>query len=228
MSTIINGTSSAITFPDGTIQNTAASAAFINGQAFTSSGTFTIPAGVTGIKVTLAGGGGGGGGTSASSTVPSGGGGNGAVGFQYFNSLTAGNTLTVTVGAAGTAGSSAGGAGGSGGTTSIASGTQTISTATATGGGGGGDQNTGTQGASGTLSGCILSTPFPVTKGGYTGSQIRLPSQGLGSLFGTGSPYPGDFNSAVSGVGFGAGGCGVNGTTGVGGAGTAGLVLIEW
>ena len=50
-----------ITFNDATVQTTAPIGG-IRSQLFTSSGTFTVPAGVTALKVTLAGGGGGGGG----------------------------------------------------------------------------------------------------------------------------------------------------------------------
>jgi hypothetical protein len=55
---------SVITFSDSTTQSTAASAssyAGAGGQVFTSSGTFTIPTGVTKLKVSVVGGGGSGG-----------------------------------------------------------------------------------------------------------------------------------------------------------------------
>ena len=58
-------TSTGITFKDATVQTTAAvTSAYIGGrgQVFTASGTFTVPTGVTSIKVTVTGGGGGGGG----------------------------------------------------------------------------------------------------------------------------------------------------------------------
>ena len=60
MSTSIGSTG--ITFPDSTTQTTAAGASIpgVLGQTFTSSGTFTIPSGVTALKVTVVGGGGGG------------------------------------------------------------------------------------------------------------------------------------------------------------------------
>jgi hypothetical protein len=64
MSTQLNN--SGVTFPDSTTQTTAATAGIsgIFGQAFTSSGTFTVPAGVTALKVSVLGGGGGGGGAT--------------------------------------------------------------------------------------------------------------------------------------------------------------------
>ena len=59
MSTSINN--SGVTFPDATTQTTAATTSTYvgaKGQVFTSSGTFTIPTGVTAVKVTVIGGGG--------------------------------------------------------------------------------------------------------------------------------------------------------------------------
>jgi hypothetical protein len=77
------------------------------GQVFTSSGTFTVPTGVTGVKVTVIGGGGGGGNATKTSTSgnPSvgGGGGGGGCAIEYVTGLTGGSTVAVTVGAGGTA-----------------------------------------------------------------------------------------------------------------------------
>ena len=109
----------------------------VNAQIFTANGTFTVPAGVTALKVTVVGGGAAGGGAAAANNLyNSGGGGAGGAAIKYLTGLTSGATLSVTVGAGG-AGVS-GGNGGSGGTSSVASGTQTISTISATGGTGGG------------------------------------------------------------------------------------------
>ena len=104
MSTSIN--SSGVTFPDATTQTTAAGVSFpgVLGQVFTSSGTFTIPSGVTALKVTVVGGGGSGvtynnsigivnGNSGGNSTVSSGsqtittltGGGGGGGGYQLFS-----------------------------------------------------------------------------------------------------------------------------------------------
>ena len=57
---------SSITFPDSTTQTTAAGVSLpgVLGQVFTSSGTFTIPSGVTAVKVIVTGGGGGGSGSA--------------------------------------------------------------------------------------------------------------------------------------------------------------------
>ena len=84
-------------------------------QVFTSSGTFTIPAGVTKVKVTVVGGGGAGCGALAY-MGPGGGGGGTAI--EIISSLTPGGTVAVTVGAGGVG---ANGTGPTGGTSSFAS-----------------------------------------------------------------------------------------------------------
>lgn len=94
-------------------------------QVFTSSGTFTVPTGVSAVKVTVIGGGGGG---AGGNQVACGGGGGGGVAVRWVTGLTPGATVAVTVGAAGTAGT---GNGGTGGTSSFGS------YASATGGAGG-------------------------------------------------------------------------------------------
>jgi hypothetical protein len=65
----------------------------------------------------------------------SGGGGSGSVAIKFLSGLTPANTIAVTVGAGGTGVSA--GTGNPGGNSTIASGTQTITTVTANGGGGG-------------------------------------------------------------------------------------------
>ena len=85
----------------------------MQGQVFTSSGTFTVPSGITAVKVTVVGGGGGGGASSGGcSSGAGGGGGGGGTSIRYVTGLTPGGTVSVTVGAAGSGGSGAGGAGG--------------------------------------------------------------------------------------------------------------------
>ena len=158
-----------VTFPDATIQGTAFWAG-IKAQLFNTVGsgyTFTIPAGVTAIKVTLAAGGGGGGAGQSGACPNNGGvGGYGGNAVQYFTGLTAGNTLSITVGSGGSGGS--GGTGGSGGATSIASGTQTITTLSCTGGGGG--FRNGATGSNGSASGQLLTfyQPSRLMPNGYS------------------------------------------------------------
>ena len=128
-------------------------------QIFTSGGTFTVPSGITSLKVTVIGGGGGG---AYMSYNPSGcgpapaAGGYGGMAIGYIT-VTSGSAYTITVGAGGagayrtTAGSVTGGSGGSSSFSTLIS---------ATGGGGGyADFNTSASipgangvGSSGTLS----------------------------------------------------------------------------
>lgn len=206
-----------VTFPDatGTVALTSdLVSGGTRGQAFTSNGTFTIPTGVTTLKVTLVGGGGGGaGGAVACCVATVGTGGSGAAtAFVYLTGLTPGNTIGVTIGGAGTAGGTASN-GGAGGNSSIQSGTQTITTVTA-GGGGAGRYNT-TANAPGTATNATYSTP------GQYGIQTSY--SGGPSLMGFG----GMSSPNTGAVGYGAGGRGLFGP-GSGAVGTAGIVIFEW
>lgn len=128
MASSLNGTG--ITFSDSTSQ----SSAWIGGrgQIFTSTGTFTVPAGVTAVKVTVIGGGGGGGSVSGGNQyLGGGGGGGGGVAVKFITGLTPGSTITATVGGGG-------GASASGGTSSFGA------YCSATGGGGGSSTSTHT------------------------------------------------------------------------------------
>ena len=198
----------------------SASAGGINSQVFTSSGTFTIPSGVTKLKMTIVGGGGNGrGGTD----VSNGGGGGGGAAIKYLTGITPGNTLTVTVGAAA-------------GTSSVASGTQSITTVSATGGstptvtqtagvggvGSNGDLNI--KGAGGGP-GITISQGYPCT---YA---IGLSGEGGSSILGGGAANRSDSGAGSAGGNYGGGGSGTvstGGTSYSGGAGAAGVVLIEW
>lgn len=86
------------------------------------SGTFTIPSGITRLKVTVIGGGGGGG-----NRTDGGGGGGGGAAIKWLTSVTPGNTLAYAVGAGGAVDNT-------GSTSSVSSGTQSITTISATGG----------------------------------------------------------------------------------------------
>jgi hypothetical protein len=85
--------------------NGSAGLAGVFGQVFTSSGTFTIPAGVTALKVTVVGGGGGAGAATAINT--GGGGGGGAAPSGFTNAPVAGRAYGG--GAAGNGGSNCNG-----------------------------------------------------------------------------------------------------------------------
>lgn len=204
----------------------ASAFAGLGGQAFTSNGTFTIPSGVSAVKVTILGAGGGGGGAnSACGSAGGGGGGGGGCAIVYLTGLTSGNTISVTTGTAGTAGSSGGGTGGTGGTSSISSGTQTISTVSATGGGGGQGMTSGsgTSGSGGSGSGGTYN--LTGTPGGYT-----TRSGGSSALFYSQAPSNSANATGFAGSTYGGGGSGAiaSGGSAAGGAGAGGLIVFEW
>jgi hypothetical protein len=251
MAIAINGTSG-ITFPNASVQ-AAAALPGSQGQVFTSSSTFTIPAGVTALKVTVVGGGGGGGGFRAGVASGSGGGAGGAS-VKFLTGLTSGNTLSVTVGSGGTGGRGPQGFGGvvptAGGTSSVASGTQSITTISATGGDRGGnsynnDWNrviSGGVGSGGDLNiqggsiqsarvrvfaCCGSSTSFvQYTKGGESYLSSSATPTAFTGTSGTGT-------ASVLGAG-GSAGYPDNGTANnnednlTSGAGGAGVVIFEW
>jgi hypothetical protein len=118
--------------------NMSASGTIASTSIYVSGATFTIPTGKTVLKVQVVGGGGGCGGAANTDNFMGGGGG-GGLAIKYLTGLTPGNTLTVTVGNVGVGGTgnlNAPTNGGTGGTSSVASGTQSITTVSATGGGG--------------------------------------------------------------------------------------------
>jgi hypothetical protein len=191
-----------------------ASALGVNGQVFTGNGTFTIPAGVTRLKVTVVGGGGGGcnGGGFGQNAVRGGGGGGGAA-IKYLTGMTPGNTLAVTVGAGGTANSQPGG---NGGNSTVSSGTQTITTITGAGGEGGPiDISTFATGGLGTNGDLNIRG-----SGGESGS---AGGKGGDSILGGGGATGG---TAPAGGAYGGGGTSL--FNGVGSVGAAGVVIFEW
>jgi hypothetical protein len=206
--------------------SSAVQAGFSNVQSFTSSGTFTIPAGVSKIKVTVVGGGGGGGNGSApgNQNLGGGGGGAGATAMTVLSGLTPGNTLAITVGAGGAA--TANGTG-----SSVASGTQTISTVTGGGGVGGGSSGAGGS-VGGTASGGALNV-----SGGSGGPSVTSFStnnangnggSGGASTYGSGGAGAYSSASGAAGLAYGSGGGGGCGNAQVGGAGAPGVVVIEY
>ena len=105
-------TSGGITFPDGTVQTTAAGGSVANGsQSWTTPGTYTwtVPAGVTRIEAAIwgAGGGGGPGGAGVPNTGSGTGGQSGGLSVVFI-SVSPGQSITVAVGAGGTSGNSGG------------------------------------------------------------------------------------------------------------------------
>jgi len=205
-------------------------------QAFTSSGSFTVPAGVTKIYISGCGGGGGGGGAGGSTSTPNsagggGGGGSGQAIIQVPYVVTPGQVISVTIAAGGTAGAGAasggtGGNAGNGGSTVVGA---LVTLAGGSGGTGGGNASppSGGNGGSG----------YP--QGSY-GGDGPAPYGGAGA----GGPFGGGGGSAraassdsysglsPSGCGTGGGGggaCYILAHTGAAGApGSSGLVIIEW
>ena len=198
----------------------------INIQQFTSSGTFTIPAGITAVKVTVVGGGGAGGGGGSSASSAGCGGNSGGTSIKWLSGLTPGNTLVVTIGAGGAGNSNAGG--GSGGNSTVASGTQTISTITGSGGAGGtGPGGVGTNATAG--SGGDLN--FAGNAGTLAPISSAIAGNGGGSIFGGGGlgGFATANGNAGTAPGAGGGGGGANnGVNTTGGAGVAGMVIFEW
>ena len=194
-------------------------------QPFTSSGTFTVPIGVSRLRVTATGAGASGG---SHSNLPGGGGGGGATGIRIISGLTPGSAIAVTVGAAGVAPSGgATGAGGNGGSSSFGAYVSATggfgggggAVSTTTGGGGGGTAVGGDLNFAGT---CGTDSTIPAAKGGDGG--------GTGSGRGTTGYITG---LAAQGYGGGGGGGGASNTTGTGagapgGNGGPGLVIVEY
>jgi hypothetical protein len=149
---------------------------------WTSPGTFTFTAPVTGsVSVTAIGGGGGGGGATSNNAYASGGGGGGYAKGVY--NVTSGQPYTVTVGGGGARGTHAQTTGGSGGTSSVGS------MLTATGGGGGlpNPASSSSGGAAGSGSGGTLAN----RSGGAGGTRVSgAPGGGggAGSLSSNGQP----------------------------------------
>lgn len=196
--TSVNGSTGAVTITSGGGK----------GQTFTANGTFTIPTGVTAVKVTVVGGGASGGASNACYGAGGGGGGGGAA-IKYLTSLTPGNTLAVTVGGAGS-------------TSSVASGTQSISTISATGGSGGGSGGSPNGGAGG------LGSGGDINIGGGGGGSGASNSSGTGGSSILGGGGSGSNFTGGAGRVYGGGGAGGGSTTGPAGAGAAGVVMFEW
>jgi len=197
---------------------------------FGESGTYTVPEGVSLIRVLAVGGGGGGSAATAGDSDTTGGGNSGSSAEQLI-SVSAGDSFTVTVGAGGVPGNQTSEyLGGTGGSTSFASSVQTLldaagggsDTTAAAGQGQGGKAVSGytTEGTAGTIG------DFGLTGGGGAGYETTGYSSGGGgalSVPGVGgvNAESGAGGDGVLGCGGGAGGPGLDG-----GAGGDGFVVV--
>lgn len=199
-----------------------------------SSGTYTIPAGVTSLTIECRGGGGGGGGARASggesNYVSSGGGGGGAYSLTVVD-VTPGQPIVVAVGNGGGAGSNSGGNGGNGGVSSVTY--NSVVAAEAAGGAGGlgggstgnkpggagGSTGTGTVASGGNGGNGYTSGSFEFGGGG--GGGAGTVSNGGNGTTSTGSPVVPPPGGTGGNAGGGNGGNGFQGLSGNGSAGSA-------
>lgn len=212
------GTVTATSFVGNGASLTGIAGGFSNMQVFTSSGTFTVPAGITKVKVTVVGGGGNSGSAtygSPSASSSSGGGGGGGAAIEIISGLSPGATISVTVG-------------GAGGTSSFGA------YCSATGGGASPNVNggiTGTGGVGGSGSGGDIN--FTGSRGqGSDNLSINSQSTGGSSILGLGQSRDNSTSSAQAGLNYGGGASGAHrsaplGTT-PGATGGSGIVIVEY
>jgi hypothetical protein len=198
-------------------------------QVFTSSGTWTKPAGINKIKVYVTGAGGGGGGGEPNWNNGGGGGGGGTA-IEIID-VSAVSSVSVTVGT--------GGSGGAAQTNGSAGGSSSFgSYCSATGGGGGRFANgagyTYVLGTGGTATGGNLNIrggEGGSTGGGNAADEPNSGGKGGASFWGDGGPAGQNINGTgrtaiVYGTG-GGGGDDNNGSSYAGGSGMSGIVVVE-
>jgi len=171
-------------------------------STFTSSGTFTVPAGITSVSVLVVGGGGGGGGPGSGEGSGRGGGAAGGALYNSAYTVTPGANITVTVGA--------------GGTNDAAGGNSVFGTITSTGGGRG--ATTGTAAGNGGSGG-----GGQAANGGNYGGTPGTGISGQGHNGGLG--YSDGASYSDGGGGGGAGAAGGSVTTSGTAAGSGGIGL---
>ena len=197
-----------------------------NFQPFTSVGstTWTVPAYVYKLKITVIGAGGGGGRqASTNSSLGAGGGGGGAL--IKILAVSPGDVCSITVGGGGSGGASIGSSGSAGGNTVFVNGSTTL---TANGGGGGavGSSFAGAGGAGGTASGGDINIVGGKGQDGYAdGSGVAYVAASGGSAAFVGvTCSPGTSGSNNSGSGGGS----QKTFPGSAGNGGSGLIIIEY
>ena len=189
-------------------------------------GTWTVPTGVTKIKVTILGGGGGG--YSVTGASQAGGGGGGGGYCEAYMTVTGGAGITYSVGAGGGANTAGGGT--------------TFNASTLSVGGGAAGGTLASAGAGGTITAC----PSGMGVAGFVGQSSNFNSMGYGGLpggnsykgYGIGGSFmvedkgTGSQSNGLNAQGYGAGGGGSASQTGggaaTGGSGTGGMILIEY
>jgi len=183
-------------------------------NVYTTTSTFTPPAGVFSVTVQCWGGGGGGGGAAVNPSQ--GGGGAGGAYASSVISVVPGTTYTVTVGTGGTAGANTGATGGTGNSSWFGSATTLIAVGGVGGVGGTSTVASGT-GGSGSSSGSIGTTLYQ----GGDGANASSTASGAGGGGAGSTSNGGSASGATAGAGGATGGGnGASGTTG--GAGSTG------
>lgn len=205
------GTSDTKLCTQGNVKAYVDAAAIAGSELFTSSGTFTVPTGVTRVFVTMIGGGGGGAKGQSSGNNGSGGGGSGAIFINFPFTVIPAAELTVTVGAGG-AGSTTTAAGATG-ATSVFDSLNTV------GGAGGVFGGVGGAGGGSTITFCILGRDGATTTG-------TSGADGAGTPFGAGGAGGDPAAAAAANTGGGGGGGDNNDKNGA--AGGSGIVLVQW
>ncbi len=193
-------------------------------ETFTTSGTWTVPCGVTSVTVSVYGAGGGGGGSNSGGQAGGGGGAGGYASSVFV--VTPGTTFSYIVGSGGTSGSSSGGDGGPGGASSWDGGT-----VFANGGSGGiGVNNGGAGGTGGTGIGTTTITGGNGNPGGNaiggSGGSASGPDGGSGGVGGAAGVNGG--SGSDFGGGGGGGGDKVGSSSPSGGAGASGAIVLSY
>lgn len=190
-------------------------------QVITTTGTstFTVPSGITRVKVRVVGAGGGGGGNT---TATQSGGGGGAGGYaEEMVNVSGTTTIQVFVGTGGAGGAGTGADGANGMWSTFGTNGEFLSASGGSGGATGGPGGAGGVGSNGDLN----------TRGGGGGAGSDASSAGGSSVFGAGARSSTNTDvTGASGENYGGGGAGgfSAGADTAGGAGGQGVVIVEW
>lgn len=193
-------------------------------QVFTSSGTWTVPMGITRVKIEAIGGGGGSG-SGTNDTAGGGGGGAGSYCVKWAD-VSATTTIGITIGTGG-----AGGPPGAG----VAGGTTVVSSYCNAGGGSGGARGNAAGGAAGGAGGTATLGDVNVRGGGGgfgtgIGTGTNGGAGGSNIYGGGGSGVADNANTCAAGGSYGGGASGATSSAGEinGCAGADGIVIISW